>query len=1272
MRGGSRRSDAVEVSLGRFAWPHATIATLRHSTLAWPEAVVATPLAGLTNCGARDRLSLAGQFAAHIALLQFAGIGDSEFSPDGWMVVRKRGADCRLVRVAATRGDVEALHNLHAFAEFVGVAIDALEQSWTRAESVYAEVFRRIADDAAADVRWLRRSAVGEIAPPGPDALAAIWRSGGPHWATSACEVAVFRAYAALDRSAELVIAGTEFPIQPFSALAPIDPALPGSKRSPAEVADMLVERLASKRHVLVVAGNVDEHSRRVIEILSADREQAHVAPRWLVISTRLGAQHSVEERLNRASDPRRYAEDFAASAAYDVFLADGTLPVDDNAFAQTPEPRRSYIAALALIGTRIPRALASDFLRQFLFEQPLEELLVDGVTSVDGGFFLFASDAVREYCSRHIPEASRPALCRSAAAVADPLRSALLLIETGDIEAGVARLESVAWTNAEETIAALAPLPRSVLTPKLASVFAHALVDAGRYADARALSPLAADAEFLLARCERRTGDYETALARTSAPSLLRAELLRITGRLDEAIAVLDQLDDCVAVQYERALVALDRDEQPAAIEGDHYFALRLATYRALLENDFETAAESAARSFEAARCAAERIDAALDRVFASFSTGRWSETRALALEALALVDEAQGDRAAAGIMFTLAFVEADDGRWTAATEHIERLRAYYTGDPQRLTELDLLSSYVEFTRGRLADAHRLAIALLSGTNLMPQIREAAALVADEVDWIEKRDVPLRSTGSHNRELDERHRLMRLRRGRPVDAPLTGFAAELAHWEGSPHRTAAPRASSRGEKLKLFRSALGSGRDAVALSIGDELSISVPAAASARTTPDVDILRVAAVAEYPFRADTFSGSWCYATRNRLGQWSQDGPRSFDAGELDRRLAAAEGDWLRSSDRELLFIEGCGNWPDASRDAVAALFRTRAENHRLHRVLEQDDPAPPTARQPADGFIGESAAMRAVFSLIDRIASRDVPVCILGESGTGKELAGRAIHRVSPRKHKPFTAINCAALPENLIESELFGHVRGAFTGADRDRAGLIETTDCGTLFLDEIGEMPLAAQAKLLRFLQEGEFRRVGDVTNRSADVRVVSATNRKLESAVEEGRFREDLYYRVRGVEIVMPPLRDRSEDVVLLARHFLALERGRHKSGPQMFAPDVEALFRSYEWPGNVRELQNTVRAAHAIAGDARAIDIDHLPERLRKVVPAKVPAGSYQDAVVRFRRDLIEKSLVAASGNQNQAAALLKISRQALAYQIRELGIMVTKTAPRPRV
>jgi transcriptional regulator with PAS, ATPase and Fis domain len=417
----------------------------------------------------------------------------------------------------------------------------------------------------------------------------------------------------------------------------------------------------------------------------------------------------------------------------------------------------------------------------------------------------------------------------------------------------------------------------------------------------------------------------------------------------------------------------------------------------------------------------------------------------------------------------------------------------------------------------------------------------------------------------------------------------------------------------------------------------------------------ELRVLRSAATREFPFAAHDFDVAWCFATRNRLGNWNAIGPHAPDNGN--------RADWIECSERERLFIEGCSRWTADGRDAVAAIFRTRSENHRLRRIVEQEEHARPTLTAAIEGIVGQSPAIREVESLVARVAKRDVAVCILGESGTGKELVARAIHRQSARRQKTFTPVNCAALPENLVESELFGHVRGAFTGADRDRAGLIETTDGGTLFLDEIGELPLVTQAKLLRFLQEGEFRRVGDTANRSADVRIVSATNRKLDTAVEEGRFRDDLYYRVRGVEVVLPPLRERGADILLLATHFLAHEREKQRSGPALFSSDVEAIFTAYTWPGNVRELQNTIRGAHAIAGEAKEIDVEHLPERLRTIAPSRTIAGSYQDAVTRFKRDLIERSLLDARGNQNKAAASLKMSRQALAYQIRELGIMV---------
>jgi transcriptional regulator with PAS, ATPase and Fis domain len=478
--------------------------------------------------------------------------------------------------------------------------------------------------------------------------------------------------------------------------------------------------------------------------------------------------------------------------------------------------------------------------------------------------------------------------------------------------------------------------------------------------------------------------------------------------------------------------------------------------------------------------------------------------------------------------------------------------------------------------------------------------------------------------------------------------------------------------ASTRSERLAVFRIALSRGHDDIAVALAAELGAEIDAA-KRRTPVDVRCLHAAATAPFPFGEDSLPVPWRFVTRNRLGRWSQEGdapPLSNE--QLDDALAKGAADWMRCSDRELFFAEGSSSWPEESRDALAAIVRTRSENARLHRVIEQQDRAdePQTRATEVEGIVGDAPVMREVYDRILRVAPRDV-VLILGASGTGKELAARAIHRHSLRRSRTFTAINCAALPENLIESELFGHVRGAFTGADRDRAGLVETTDGGTLFLDEIGEMPLPAQAKLLRFLQEKEFRRVGETVNRTADVRIVCATNRNLEESVEAGEFREDLFYRVHGVDVALPPLRERGGDILKLAAHFLEIERAQHRAGPSRLSDEVEAAFLAYAWPGNVRELQNTIRAAHAVSGDARELTLDSLPQRVRVPDGRRTPTGSYQDAVARFRRELIERSLDEARGNQNRAASMLQISRQALAYQIRELGIVVRKSARGPQ-
>ncbi|MEZ5979391.1 MAG: sigma-54 dependent transcriptional regulator [Planctomycetota bacterium] len=255
--------------------------------------------------------------------------------------------------------------------------------------------------------------------------------------------------------------------------------------------------------------------------------------------------------------------------------------------------------------------------------------------------------------------------------------------------------------------------------------------------------------------------------------------------------------------------------------------------------------------------------------------------------------------------------------------------------------------------------------------------------------------------------------------------------------------------------------------------------------------------------------------------------------------------------------------------------------------------------AAPTAQDDPDRFalVGESSAFRAMLDLVDRVADADVPVLVRGETGTGKEGVARRIHERSARRKKPFVAIDCGAIPATLIESELFGHVRGAFTGADRDRPGHIVSADGGTLLLDEIGELPLALQPKLLRVLQEGEVRPVGGNRTRKVDVRVVAATNRDLAAEQAAGRFRQDLYFRLAVVEVVVPPLRDRLADLPLLAEHLAArIARDMGRETPEV-TPSALSRLAGHDWPGNVRELDNVLRRAMALSDgpiDAAAVE------------------------------------------------------------------------------
>jgi two-component system nitrogen regulation response regulator GlnG len=423
---------------------------------------------------------------------------------------------------------------------------------------------------------------------------------------------------------------------------------------------------------------------------------------------------------------------------------------------------------------------------------------------------------------------------------------------------------------------------------------------------------------------------------------------------------------------------------------------------------------------------------------------------------------------------------------------------------------------------------------------------------------------------------------------------------------------------------------------------------------------------------------------------------------------LDLQLLDGSGldlfDRIRAADpkRPVIFLTAHGTTETAIEamkrgafDYIGKPFDLEQMSGLLERAFEaarlRIEPAVPPDDARKERIVGRSPLVREISKQIGRVAPLDVTVLILGESGTGKELVARAIYEHSQRADKPFLAINCAAIPEGLVESELFGHEPGAFTGADQRRIGRFEQADGGTLFLDEIGDMPAAVQAKMLRFLQDQTFERVGGGKSISTKVRVLAATNYNLEQLIVDGRFRSDLYYRLKEITIRLPPLRDRTEDIEELAHHFLAQfarESGRDVRG---FAPEVLEIFRRYPWPGNVRELRGAIKEA-TLRTTGRTILAEFLPPGLVAAGEdsAKVPivgqspsdldvvgtiesmlSGGekemYHKVLAAVERELITRVLRHAHGHLGNACERLGIDRKTLRNKLRELGITPAKGA-----
>jgi two-component system, NtrC family, response regulator AtoC len=305
-----------------------------------------------------------------------------------------------------------------------------------------------------------------------------------------------------------------------------------------------------------------------------------------------------------------------------------------------------------------------------------------------------------------------------------------------------------------------------------------------------------------------------------------------------------------------------------------------------------------------------------------------------------------------------------------------------------------------------------------------------------------------------------------------------------------------------------------------------------------------------------------------------------------------------------------------------------------------------------------EGFVGHAPSVQEVLRVLARAASHDSSVLLTGESGTGKELLARALHRLSPRRDAPWVAVNCAAIPEPLLESELFGHRRGAFTGAVRDHAGLFEQADGGTLFLDEIGELPVSLQSKLLRTLQEGTIRRIGGTGEEEVNVRIVSATA----SSLAPPRFREDLFYRVAVVHLEIPPLRERAEDIPLLVGHLLTGLCARMRLPRPRISDEAMRVLAAHRWPGNVRQLENVLERA-LLGADSEVIDVGALPAEMAKASGGAVSNDSLSipARTAALERSLIQQALLLNDGNKAAAARVLELSYKALLYKIRDYGL-----------
>jgi len=776
----------------------------------------------------------------------------------------------------------------------------------------------------------------------------------------------------------------------------------------------------------------------------------------------------------------------------------------------------------------------------------------------------------------------------------------------------------------------------------------------------ARLPGPLLVETTELAVRALTNLGDLDEAgrwvartLRRAGAETAPRAHLVAAGSAWDrrDLEAMRRHLDE-----------AGPRPEDPASAWRWH-LARALA---AELEEDGETMVEELASALSHRR-SLRRFEAA----------GLWNELglgRALCgdlagaerafLHALRLQEETQGPRRTTLALYNLAEIRLRRGRLRGVREILDRSRAENreAGNRRGLLQDAELEVRYELVTGRPREALERCRSLREGSGTEgPHWRRAelAAMEARALGWLgeptEARRV-LEEGGAEGLgalEPEERPAVWALAgaRARALAAAhgptgalwsriLTG-ASTTEEWESldllEPYRAA-----------RLIY-------DVQRVSSGE-----VPAARLRRAA--VELRRVGALRPAAELEALDAGPW-RALETYLGDGDEPTARR---GELLHAVAPAARLLRSHGGVEQILVDGPGGMsrlevaladghlelssPDTGGPAVRAVLSLIARD--LPPWPEEG--ATSGSATTAPGIVGRSPELLRALERTEKLAAAPLPLLVLGETGTGKELFARRAHDVGPRAGGPFVPVNCAELSESLLLSELFGHVRGAFTGADRDRAGIFETARDGTVFLDEIGDLPLTAQSKLLRVLQEGEVRRVGESLGRRVDVRVVAATHRDLAAMVREGSFREDLFFRLQTASIELPPLRRRGEDLWLLTEHFLRrLAPGREVR----LTGSARARLESHPWPGNVRELRGTLAVAVALAGGDEIDDGNlELP-----VSEARAPGGSYHEQVEALRRRLVRDALEAAGGNRAEAARRLGLSRQALSYLVRELGL-----------